>query len=229
LAKRPPAEKPEEKKDDKSLPSKIKKRRIEVITVRNWKEYLGESVLIVFSVALALALTEWFTKLHEEKQTRQFLHELHEELITNRIAEEDQYAYHLKVLRNIDSALNNPAYAQQFMNNGVLHLYETIAPRGVMSRNLTDIAWQMAKQNNALAKIDLNTYSLLVDIYDDQARITKVEDEIGKVLLSWESRKPENLRATLILIRDNYHGWAVDRVPELLKKYARAIERLKNY
>ncbi len=65
--------------------------------------------------------------------------------------------------------------------------------------------------------------------YDNQQRITKSEDEIGNVLLSWESRKPENLRTTLILVRDNYHAWAVDRVPELLKKYADAIDKLREY
>ena len=36
-----------------------------VYPVRDWKEYLGESLLIVFSVLLALSVTEYISKLHE--------------------------------------------------------------------------------------------------------------------------------------------------------------------
>src|SRR5215831_6380223 len=83
--------------------TETKKERPEVIVVRNWREYLGESMLIVFSVLLALGLTEWFTKLHEEAQTRQILHQLREELIHNKEALKDQYQYHQKIMRRLDS------------------------------------------------------------------------------------------------------------------------------
>jgi hypothetical protein len=87
----------------------VRKELLEVITVRTWKEYVEESVLIVFSVVLALLLTTLFQKLHENKQTREVLHELREELITNKKSEEIQLTYHLQVLKNIDSALADPA------------------------------------------------------------------------------------------------------------------------
>jgi hypothetical protein len=41
----------------------VRKELLEVITVRTWKEYVEESVLIVFSVVLALLLTTLFQKL----------------------------------------------------------------------------------------------------------------------------------------------------------------------
>ena len=98
-----------------------------------------------------------------------------------------------------------------------------------MRKDLNDIAWQIAKQNNIFSKLDLRTYSLLTDIYDNQARIIKSEDEIGKLVLSFESREPGNAKATLVLMRDNYHAWAVDRVPGLLKNYKKAIDALSDY
>src|SRR5579871_4270301 len=128
-----------------------------VVAVRDWKEYLGESLLIIFSVSLALILTEVFTKIHEDSQNREILHQLREELITNKEAELDQYRYHLKVMRNIDSALHHPEYAQQFMNNGQVHL-SVIVDSGVLRHDLDDVAWQIAKQNNVFAKLDLRTY-----------------------------------------------------------------------
>ncbi len=44
-----------------------------------------------------------------------------------------------------------------------------------------------------------------------------------------ESRRPENLKIALILMRDNYHGWAVDRAPNLLHLYQQAIDKLAKY
>ncbi len=207
--------------------SKIDERP-EVIVVRNWKEYLGESLLIVFSVALAIILTEIFTKIHEDRQTREILRQLRQELTSNNDAEKIQYQYHLQVLHNIDSALEDEKYRKTFIDSGNVHL-AIIAPYGVMRNDLNDVAWQVAKENNIVSKLDLKTYSLLTDIYDNQQRIIKAEDEIGKILLSYESRKPENAKITIILVRDNYHAWAVDRAPALLEKYKKAINELSDY
>jgi hypothetical protein len=206
----------------------VKNKLEEVIVVRTWKGYVEESVLIIFSVVLALFLTELFQKLHENQQTREVMHQLREELISNKKAEEIQLRYHLQVLKNIDAALADPALARQFINNGSLDL-KIIAPEGVLCRDLNDVAWEVAKQNNAFAELKLSTYSLLTTIYDNQQRIMKSEGEIAKVLESWESRQPENLRLTLILLRENYLGWAVDRAPELVRKYQEAIDKLSNY
>jgi hypothetical protein len=231
--KLPSASQSKQTEDEKKVlpaiqPHISKKERQEVIMIRNWKEYLGESALIIFSVVLALGLTEWFTKLHEEGQTHQILKQLREELISNKEAEADQFQYHKKIMRKIDSALHHPEYAQQFIHNEEIDLH-VIVDSGVLKHDLNDIAWQVAKQHNVFAKLDLSTYSVLADAYDNQQRIAKTEDEIGKLLLSSESRKPENLRITLILMRDNIFAWSVERGPSLIEKYTRAIDKLKNY
>jgi len=212
------------------LPANKKSKRHlpEVLTVRDWKEYLGESMLIIFSVALALVVTEYFNGLHEKQQTKEVIEQLKEELTNNKKAEVLQYAYQLQVLNNIDAALNNPALAKKFIDTGAMHL-ETIAPAGIKYRDLNDVAWQAAKQHNIVAKIDLDTYSQLTYIYENQHLINNAEQEIAKVLVSWESRKPENLRTTLLLVKDNYHGWAVDRAPGLLQLYQQAIDKLEKY
>jgi len=217
--------------DETKAPVQIRTKKEalpEVITVRNWKEYLGESLLIMFSVVLALLLTEMFNKIHENHKDAEILKQLRQELVDNKKSEEIQYAYHLRVLKNIDSALTHELFARQFIDNGIINL-KPIAPDGVLKGDLNEVAWQVAKQNNIFAKLDLETYSLLTNIYDQQRRITKSEDEIAKILLSWESRKPENLRTTLILTSNNYHGWATDRAPALLKKYQEAIDKLSHY
>jgi len=216
------------KEDGVSTTIKEKTVIPEVITVRTWKEYLGESLLIIFSVLIALISTEIFNKLHEKQYTHEILNAVRAELISNKKAEEEQYQYHLQVLKNIDSALANPAFQKEFIKNGELNL-DTMAPQGVLALDLNDVAWQVAKQDNIFSKIDFSEYSLLTDIYDNQARITKSEDEVARVILSRESRTASDNRITLILMRDNYHGWAVDRAPSLLIKYKKAIDALEKY
>jgi hypothetical protein len=222
------AKQPETTESEKVPIAKEKTIRPEIITVRTWKEYLGESLLIVFSVLFALFLTEIFNTIHEKQHTHEVLNAVRTELIINMQKEQEQYQYHLQVLKNIDSALANPAFQHQFINNGIINL-DTIAPHGVLYRDLNDIAWQVAKQDNIFSKIDLVDYSLLTDIYDNQAKITKVEELIGNLLLSRESRTAADNRITLILMKDNYRAWAVDRVPNLLTKYKKAIDALEKY
>jgi hypothetical protein len=216
---------------EEHLDSKGKKNKLpEILIVRNWKEYAGESLLIIFSVLLALLLTEIFNKIHENQQTHEILAAVRKEILNNKMKEDTQYLYHLQIIKNINSALDNPAIAQKFIHNGEVDSnLRPIAPLGIIMVDLNDVAWQVAKQSNIFSKIDFNIYSLLTDIYNNQDRITKSEEEIARVILSWESRKPENLRLTLILMRDNYHAWIVDRAPALLEKYQQAIQKLSNF
>lgn len=199
-----------------------KKSKPEVYVLRDIREYLGESALIIFSVLLALILTEYFNNLHEKNQTKDVLNNIKNELIKNKKDEQEQYIYQQGILRRIDSALNNTALQQKMLSHGTFN-FKYIAPQGVMLRDLSRVAWQVAQGHNITTKIDFALVEKLTDIYENQARIDKLEDKVANVLLSYESRKSENVRQTLILIRDNYHGWAFDRAPSLMKKYDEGI------
>jgi hypothetical protein len=206
-----------------------KKELPEVSVVRNWKEYLGECALIVFSVLLALGLTEYFNNLHEKSEAKEILHQLKDELISNKQNAALQYAYHLQVFKNIDSAKKNPAYAKKFLDSsGNLHL-NVLMPHGALFRDMNEVAWQEAKQNDVFKYLDIQTYSILTDAYGNQERFLNLEPSLAGLLISYESRKPENLQVTLTLIHDALFAWIVQRTPDLLEKYQRAIDRLKNY
>jgi hypothetical protein len=201
------------------------KSKPEVYILRDWKEYAGESFLIIFSVLLALFLTEYITNLHDKKETKELLNNIKEELIRNKKAEQDQYAYQKQVLKNIDSALNSKAFQQKIVSNDEFHL-NYIAPDGVVNRDLSTVAWEIGKSHNIASKTNFELMSKLTAIYNNQARIDKLEEKVGGVFLSWESRKPENAHATLVLMRDNYKGWAYDRAPSLIAKYDEAIKMI---
>ena len=45
--------------DEQKPPSAAPISKTEIVLKRDWKEYIGESLLIIFSVVLALILTEF--------------------------------------------------------------------------------------------------------------------------------------------------------------------------
>jgi hypothetical protein len=199
--------------------------KIHVFAERNWKEYLGESLLIIFSVLLALFATEYINKQHEKENTKAILTSIVAELKHNKIAIQQMQEYNLKVLATIDSVLANKSAQNALVSNNEFRL-QIIAPDGVLYRYLDNEAWTIAKNNNIMSKIDVQSASILSKVYEDQDRITKVEDEIAKIIFDRESRNPAQVNTTLILIRDVYHGWAVDRVPALLPRIDSAINKI---
>ena len=197
-----------------------KEKFTEVVTIRTWKEYLGECLLIVFSVILALGLTEYFNNLHDKNKANEILRQLRLELISNKQDAQDQYNYHLQVFKLIDSAKANPAFAKKFLDSGKLH-FSVIMPQGATLHDLKDEAWQLAKQNDVISKVDYDTYSLLAGTYSNQAKMLNLEPSLEKILISYDSRKTENLQTTLTLIHDALYGWVVQRTPCLIKKLSR--------
>jgi hypothetical protein len=106
---------------------------------------------------------------------------------------------------------------------------EVIAPQGILYRFLEKDAWSFALNNNIASKIDIETLSILTRVYEYQDRIMKVEDEVAKIIFDRTSRDPKQTHKTLILIKDNYRGWAVDRIPGLLSQIDSAIVKIEKY
>jgi hypothetical protein len=217
-----------DKHPDEQAPNKAPhESKPEVYILRDWKEYAGESFLIIFSVLLALFLTEFINNQHEKNETRELLKNIKEELVKNKKAEEEQYVYQKMVLKNIDSALKSKEFQQQIINNNEFNL-KPLAPDGILYRDLSTVAWEVAKSHNITSKADFKLISELTSIYLDQARIDKLEDKMADIFLRFESRKQENIRTTLILMRDNYKGWAFDRAPGLIQRYDEVIKLMES-
>jgi hypothetical protein len=205
-----------------------KKHKQEVYILRDLREYLGESLLIIFSVLLALFLTEFINNLHEKSQTKELMENIKNELVKNKATEQAQYIYQGEVIKRLDSAINNPTLQQKIIANGEFrYQYIFSGGHGVLYNDLSKVAWEVAKSQNIFPKINFKLVGQLTTIYDDQERIGKLEDKVAGVFLSYESRNPNNARETLILIRDNYKGWAYDRAPGLIKQYDEAIKALE--
>jgi len=206
----------------------IEKHIPKVFTVRDWKEYVGESLLIVFSVLLALFLTEYFGKVHDKENTRSLLKEVVQELSENRRSIQEMKQYNLLILANIDSSLADKNRIAKIVSNDEFNL-KIIIPEGALYRYMKSEAWSVAKSNNIIQKLDFQTLALLTRVYGDLDRMMKVEEEVAKVYFSRESRDPRQVHASLILIRDIYHAWAVDRSDGLIQSIDSTIMKVKEY
>ena len=102
-----------------------------------------------------------------------------------------------------------------------------IAPAGILYRYPAKEAWTIAKNNDIMSKLDIETVSLLTLVYEDLDRINKVEEDAAKVILDRASRDSNQTHTTLVLIKDIYHGWAVDRIPGLLTEIDIVIKKIK--
>ena len=202
-----------------------KKDKTYVYPVRDWKEYLGESLLIIFSVLLALGVTEYINKFHERENTKSLLKNIVIELKNNKKAIQEMNEYNMQVLGKIDSALGSRDLQHKLVSNDEFHLKQ-IAPLGVLYRYQENDAWTVAKNNDIMSKINIESISILSRVYEEQDRISKVEEEVARVLFNRSSRDPRQVHKTLILIRDIYHAWAVDRVPGLLSTIDAAIVKI---
>ncbi|OOQ59174.1 hypothetical protein [Mucilaginibacter pedocola] len=199
---------------------------VEVFSTKGWKEYFSESAMIVFSVLVALALTEVVNYFHEKKDTAETLQNIKEELVKNKRFEQEQYVYQTMVLKNIDSALTHPEFLHLVIHDGELHL-KHIAPEGILYRDLSKVAWQVAQSKGITTRIDFSLVEKITNIYEQQARIDKLEDEIAAILLKPGAPADANARESLILVRDAYHGWAYDRAPGLIEDYDKTIKALE--
>jgi hypothetical protein len=117
-------------------------------------------------------------------------------------------------------------YRDQVFAGDQIHL-DLLGKEGVGLKDFDHTAWEIAKSRDIISKVDLQTMSWLNNIDKQHRRIEKIEDEIAKVIFTPGSGKKENARETLILMSYAYHGWAVDRIPGLLKNYEQAIKNLE--
>lgn len=215
--------------DNQATPAQnVETKKTYVYTIRDWKEYLGESLLIIFSVLLALILSEYINNLHEKETTRSIMKSIVAELKQNKTSLQEMNQYNLQVLNNIDSVIVNKKLQQQLVSDDAFKL-KVIAPEGALYRYLNNEAWTIAKNNNIMSKVDIETLSILTKVYEDQSRVMKVEDEVAKVILSRDSRDPGKIHATLVILQDIYHAWSVDRNEGLLHRIDDAIKKVEDY
>jgi hypothetical protein len=162
------------------------------------RDYFIQSVLIVFSVLLALFLDEYLNNLRSEKELNTILINIKSEVVKNEKILTRLIPYHSKVLNKIDSVLNdNNAIGKNIDSSDLLF---RLAPKGIMQELLSNTAWETAKLNGTIARIDTELLQSLAEIYDQQNLTFKPVEEIIELLYSREFLMKEKTKENLILV-----------------------------
>lgn len=200
-----------------------------VIVQEDKRRYLYEGALIVLSVLLALFLNEVRNSWQESQRTREIIENLRNELTKNKATVKEHYNYITTVLHNVDSAQTSDSYRSELFKDDIF-LFGGIASDGVFNYGFIDeVAWEIARNNNIYSKIDFETVSLLTEIYRQQAFVNKGYEDVWEVVKTRESLDPEKSLETLNLISLAYRGYSYDRMPQLIRFYDEALEKLGVY
>lgn len=137
-----------------------------------WRRWLPravfESVLIVFSVVLALMLADWADRrrtAHEVAQVRAYFVE---EIRANRaILLSQPILPHHRRLRGVFADVDEGAVTQEQVTAAYLQVFQT----GIHVPPLRDAVWRSAETGDLLGEMPIEELFLLADIYKAQAAI----------------------------------------------------------
>ncbi|MEM9991878.1 MAG: hypothetical protein AAF738_08945, partial [Bacteroidota bacterium] len=111
-----------------------------------WTKILLESILIVFSVLIALFLNEWKSQEKEAVRTELMLQHIESEIRSNQEIIQKVITYHKAVLASAKGVCRQDSLETIFFDEEGFHIYE-LAPNGIFQDWLNDTAWSVAKQD----------------------------------------------------------------------------------
>ncbi|PHS13153.1 MAG: hypothetical protein COA86_17515 [Kangiella sp.] len=192
------------------------------LTKQNVLKLVFESVLIIFSVLLALLLNEYRGQLKENKQKKLAMQMVKIELRANLETINEWRPYHEEVLTNLNEALKSDFSKNiLFTENG--ERIGSLMPNGVVQQLIDNASWKTLKTSNISSTIDLNTMFTLSKLYKLQAQ--GVESTLNNILMiikSRESLNKKNQRSTIMLLRNNFKEMVSQEV-FLIHKYEQAL------
>lgn len=168
-----------------------------------WKKplprWIGESLLIVLSVILALFLNEYRASIKDRALRRVALDNVKAEMQKNLEIFRAWHPYHREVLDNFAAALGDPSTQEKLVTAQGVVLWR-LMPRGLVQTLPSHTAWGTLESSPIVTDLDFETLMTLSRVYDLQR--VGVEDTIDLLkneLSSRETMDEEQLGSTLVL------------------------------
>mmetsp|Transcript_11285 Transcript_11285/g.17115 ORF Transcript_11285/g.17115 Transcript_11285/m.17115 type:complete len:203 (+) Transcript_11285:1440-2048(+) len=163
------------------------------------RKVLIDSILIIFSVLLALFIDEWRTAYNEDAETKKMLENIEVEIIENQKFVKSAIAYQESILNKVKSIVEKDSIEQKMYSKTYGFSIREIAPNGIFQGKIYDIAWSVAKDNQITNRISLEKAQILYRVYEQHKIVRDAIGNIIEVLTDRKSLKKENVRGTTIL------------------------------
>ena len=178
---------------------------------RNLKKYLGEGLLIVFSVLFAL----FISKLSEDAKTNRFknnaLEQIKTELIDNQRILNDWQSSHKGIVNNLNNLIEseNDSIRELAENTSYLPMQVILYEKSLISEPLSNSAWSSAQSIGILSEFDFETLQKISQTYELQKYImdTSIDRIVERFFLkSTEVKYTKQLLIELKLRFQNLQG-----------------------
>ncbi len=184
-----------------------------------------ESLLVVFSLILALGLTNWAEDRETAERVREARAYLVAEIAANRaVLVGDQYLPHHRRLNSLFSEASN---AERPTQQQAMPAFEALFETGIHVAPLRDAVWRSASSSGLTAKMPLTEVFLLSDIYRQQEQLGRMSETFvaGTPALLTGLENGSGVKAALIAV--NLHlGDITASEAGLVRQYDAALARL---
>ncbi|MAW80064.1 MAG: hypothetical protein CMI63_07480 [Parvularcula sp.] len=160
--------------------------------------FLGEGLLIVFSILLALGVNEWRVRSGEAADERKAIADISAELIENRELLEGIPAYHRDVSTALSAAIEDVAPDDPRTPMEIFSELDVLRGSIIIDRLPQSVSWQLAKDRGIVGRFDYATAKALATTYDhQQASVFDLYERVSELMIRPEMFVAENQAPTL--------------------------------
>lgn len=160
--------------------------------------FLGEGLLIVFSILLALGVNEWRVRSGEAADERKAIADISAELMENRELLEGIPVYHSDVSKALSAAIQDVPPDDPRTPMEIFSELDVLRASIIIDRLPQNVSWQLAKDRGIVGRFDYSTAKALATTYDhQQAGVFDLYERVSELMIRPEMFVAENQGPTL--------------------------------
>lgn len=169
----------------------------------NFKKYLGEGLLIVFSVLFALFINKTYEDAKTDKDKINAIEQIKAELFENQKILNNWMADHNAILENLNILLERKMDSIQILanNKGYLPMQMILNDRNLLDKPLSNSAWSSAQSTGIISEFDFIILLNFSETYELQQLIMNTSIEKIAERLFLKSNDIEHIKDLLIELR----------------------------
>lgn len=145
--------------------------------------FLGEGVLIVFSILLALGVNEWRVRSGEHAEEKKAIADIVEELQENKALFDGLPDYHRSIGQSLLGKINTLEDEDTRTPVEIFRATEGLRANVIIRRLPQDVSWSVAKDRGVVGRFDYDTAKSLSITYDNQLdSVTDLFDNLSGLL-----------------------------------------------
>ena len=174
----------------------------------DFKKYLGEGLLIVFSVLFALFINKTYEDAKINKDKNNALKQIKAELLDNQKILKQWTVDHNAIALNINKLIGNKNDSIQIVagNKGYLPVQLVFDGKSLIDKPLSNSAWSSAQSIGIITEFDFKALQDMSQVYELQQYITETSiNKIGERLFL-KYNDVENAKNFLIELKIRFHN-----------------------